>query len=93
MLDTGIQILPVGARQPIGFRYHGEDLNGLPITAVTKAALPTDLVVEDPVINADADGFYSWMSGGVAGTDYFVLFVWTRSDGAVTPDLMRVCVR
>jgi len=44
-------------------------------------------------VDTDGMGAWAWMTGGVAGTDYFVLFVWTRSDGMITPDIMRVCVR
>jgi len=93
MLETGTQIKSAAAEWPIGFRFHGEDLEGLAIVGVVVSAIPSGLVISDPIINAEADGFYSWVSGGTAGEDYLVTFVWTRSDGMVTDDIMRVCVR
>jgi hypothetical protein len=93
MLEVGAITKAAGARWPIGFRYHGEDLNSLLITGVVVTALPVGLTVDAGHIDADGQGVWAWAEGGVAGTDYFVLFVWTRSDGMITPDLMRVCVR
>ena len=93
MVETGTVTKPAGATWPIGFRYRGTDLDSLLITGVVVTSLPVGLTVDAGHIDADGEGVWAWVSGGVAGTDYFILFVWTRSDGMITPDLMRVCVR
>jgi hypothetical protein len=93
MQDTGLIPKPAGARWPVGFRFRGEDLNGLLITSVVAASLPAGMTCDGGHVDADGQGVWAWAEGGVAGTDYFVLFVWTRSDGMITPDIMRVCVR
>lgn len=93
MLETGSIQKADGARWPVGFRYRGEDLNSLLITSVVVTSLPAGLTVDAGHVDADGMGVWAWVQGGTVGTDYFVLFVWTRSDGMITPDVMRVCVR
>jgi hypothetical protein len=93
MLETARLTKPATARWPMGFRFHGEDLEGLAVTNVVATVLPSGLTVDAGHVNADSDGVWAWVESGVAGTDYFILFLWTRSDGMVTPDIMRVCVR
>ncbi len=93
MVETGTIIKRAGDEWAVGFRFHGEDLDGLPITGVVASVVPSGLVVAVPIVNATADGFYAWVSGGVVGIDYVITFTWTRSDGMVTDDAMRVCVR
>ena len=93
MVETAPVTKPAGANWPVGMRFRGEDLNSLLITGVVVTSLPVGLTVDAGHVDTDGMGVWAWMAGGVAGTDYFVLFVWTRSDGMITPDIMRVCVR
>ena len=93
MLETAKTTKPAGARWPVGMRFHGEDLEGLAVSSVTAAGAPAGMTVDAGHVNDDADGVWAWAEGGVAGTDYYILFVWTRSDGMITPDILRVCVR
>ena len=93
MLETCTEIKPVSANWPMGMRFHGEDLNGLVITGVVVSSSPAGLTVDAGHVDADGTGVWAQVSSGVAGVDYFILFVWTRSDGMITPDIMRVCVR
>ena len=93
MAETGLVKKPAGATWPIGFRFHGEDLNSLLITGLAVTSLPVGLTVDAGHIDADGQSVWAMVSGGTVGTDYFVVFVWTRSDGMITPDIMRVAVR
>jgi hypothetical protein len=82
-----------GSRWPVGLRYRGEDLQGLLITGVVVTSAPAGLTIDGGHVDADGQGVWVMAEGGTEGTDYFVLFVWTRSDGMITFDVMRVCVR
>jgi len=93
MVETAMVTKPGGARWPVGMRFRGEDLNSLLITGVVVTSLPVGLTVDAGHVDADGMGVWAWVQGGTVGTDYFVLFVWTRSDGMITPDILRVCVR
>ncbi|HUT61293.1 MAG TPA: hypothetical protein VNA25_25880 [Phycisphaerae bacterium] len=93
MVETGKVQKAVGATWPVGFRYRGDDLNSLLITGVAVTSLPAGLTVDAGHIDADGKGVWALVSGGVVDTDYFVAFAWTRSDGMITPDIMRVAVR
>lgn len=93
MIETGRVQKPDGASWPIGFRFHGADLDDLMVMSVVVTSLPAGLTVDGGHVDADGQGVWAMVSGGTLGEDYFVLFVWTRSDGMITPDVMRVAVR
>lgn len=93
MVETGMVQKAAGATWPVGFHFRGDDLNSLLITGLAVTSLPVGMTVDAGHIDADGKGVWAWVTGGTAGTDYFVVFVWTRSDGMITPDIMRVAVR
>ena len=67
----------------VGFRFHGDDLPaGTTIVSAICSVAPTGLTIETTAhVNTDADGIHISIEGGTAGTDYFITFVATRSDG------------
>jgi hypothetical protein len=65
---------------------------GTTVASVVATVLPVGLTIDGGNVNAEGDGVYVIASGGEVGTEYFILFVWTRSDGMITPDILRVRV-
>lgn len=85
--------IPTGAKWPIGFRYHGEDLpSGVTVVSVSHTVSPAvGLTVDTPIVNTEADGFFLWITATTAG-DYVISTVALRSDGATIPDTAYVTV-
>lgn len=90
---TGAWEIPVGGKWPLEFKWHGDDLpTGVTILSATKAVSPaTGLTVDDPVVNAAADGVIFSATAVTVG-NYAILVTASRSDGGKNIALGSVAV-